>query len=370
MLQVEPAKVTSQQQVSPGGGAAQISEVTIPQAVPTQSYPPQYSDTPPSVGTEVTADPQPNKNIPLSPPPPYQVPDEQSAAGAENAESVSGSSLAVSASTINRALQPAMQYGDDPSSAAEDEEDDDDDAHDLLSSSHTLDSQGASNGAHAVHGTNNDIKDKVSEQSKHDMQTERTSEGRPSGDTAISVDQGSRSLNATTPNRTGDQSHDQSRDTQQSVPVALRRKPPTSNIPRDSVNHGRDPLSMQSTEGAFSNTSPLVANENHHNNNSHVQNTTAVALSKDTAPVSTPVLNSSARVNANRVHPHEENERRDVSADYIGNEDPLEVQRIMDSLGAIDGMFQFEDLGSRTEALRDHGDSFSSFHKSSQSGSS
>ena len=357
MLQVEPAKVTSQQQVSPGGGA---SEVTIPQAVPAQSYPPQYSDTPPSVGSEVTADPQSNKNIPLSPPPPYQMPDEQSAAGGvENAESVSGASLAVSASTINRALQPSVQYGEDPSSAAED--DDDDDTQDLLSSSPTLDSQGASNGAHAEHGTGNDI--------------ERTSssgqsEGRPSGDEAISVDRGNRSPNAFTPNRTGDQSHDQSGDTQQSVPAALRCKPPTSNIPRDSVNHGRDPLMSQRTEGAFSNTSPLVGNENHHNNNSHVENTTAIALSKDAAAVSTPVLNNSARINSNRVRPREENTRHDVSADYIGNEDPLEVQRIMDSLGVIDGMFQFEDLGSRTEALRDHGDSFSSFHKSSQSGSS
>ncbi|XP_072034650.1 UV radiation resistance-associated protein-like [Amphiura filiformis] len=360
VLQVEPA-VVSQHQLSPGSQGSSGSEVAIPGADAPHQYPSQYSETPASIASEVTPDAQQdNDGIPHSPPPPYQSSDDQSINSEGASIGESAGSLAETGIAINKALQHTVQYADDHNSVVEE---------DPLSTSPSLHSNDASGAFPVLEGSSNSTVKEQSEQLENDMQNDRTTLEIPNkgamGD-AISIEQGCH--NVPTPNRTENDPCD-SQDA-----AALPSQVDSSHIPKDNGNHlhqyGDEPLHQNTKNNISASPTVIQGNENHHNHNSHIERSSAA--SKENIPTT---VASSQQVpsTVSSQNQCQENARLEEGGgnNNAGMDDPMEVQRLMDSLGVIDGMFQFEDLGSRTDALDDaRTGSFSSFRKPNASGGS
>ena len=108
-------------------------------------------------------------------------------------------------------------------------------------------------------------------------------------------------------------------------------------------------------------------NENHHNHNSYMEQSLTASPPKDVM-IAPSLLVSNGSTGDTDTSSNENHKLCQRDSDYntpTTQEDPLEVQRMMEELGTVDRMFQFEELGSRTDALEDA--SFSSFRKQSTS---
>ena len=343
-----------QQQVSPGSQSSG-SEIVIPgvtaAAAGNPPYPSQYSETPASVASEVIADSRHNddEDIPRSPPPPYQPSEDQSSEATSIVESTG--SLAETGNAINKALQHTVQYTGDNNSDMEDSVVAD--STDPLSSSPTLHSNDASK---TMVGNRDSSVTQHSKQFENNMQSDRTiSRVRDNGDTGNAI---------STPNRTTSEVSD----TQHAA--AFHSNTDSANIPRDSSSNHKhrlvDNRSSKSTDFVVAARDAPQGNANHHNHNLHTEKSNVITSKENIASAS-----------GSQVPPAVSNNNRQNSrlegqggANYAGMDDPMEVQRFMDNLGVIDGMFQFEDLGTRTDALDDAAPGFSSFRKPSGSGGS